>query len=66
MILQGQTDLMSAVDIYDRGALIAPAMIVSESNGGWFLDIADLAPGTHVFTAIAKDAAGNGRSRPRR
>ena len=59
VFLQGQTDQMTSVDIYDNGAFFAPAMIVSESNGGWFLEIADLAPGTHVFTAIAKDAAGN-------
>ncbi len=63
VMLEGTNDFMSAVDVYDRGQLIGPASIVSESSGGWFLDIGNLTEGTHVFTAIAEDRAGN-RSQP--
>ena len=58
-MLRGQTEPMTAVDVYDNGQLLGPATIVIEGSGGWFYEIADLAPGTHVFTAITKDDAGN-------
>ena len=59
VMLRGQTERMTAVDVYDNGQLLGPAEIVTEGGGGWFYEIAELATGTHVFTAITKDDAGN-------
>jgi hypothetical protein len=57
--LEGTTEPLTAVDVYDDGVLLGPAMIITEGSGGWFYDINEPSEGTHVFTAVTKDDAGN-------
>ena len=57
--LYGTTEPLTAVDVYDNGTKLGSAMIITEGNGGWFYEVPQLSEGTHVFTAVTIDDAGN-------
>ncbi|MDA0138971.1 choice-of-anchor Q domain-containing protein [Solirubrobacter deserti] len=60
--LEGTTERLSEVEIFDGTTLVGRARIVNEGSGEWFLDVS-LTPGAHTFTAVTVDDAGN-RSAP--
>ena len=56
--LSGSTEAGASVRIYDNGTLVAT--VTANGSGAWtWTATADLAAGTHPFTVIAVDAAGN-------
>jgi hypothetical protein len=67
VMLRGQTEDFTEVDVYDGATRLGRAMIENEGTGDWkFEPMEPLAPGNHTFTAETIDDAGNvsGRSTP--
>jgi len=55
--LSGTAEAGAAVKVYDGATLIAT--VTAAQNGAWTLSVKGLADGTHAFTAVQTDIAGN-------
>lgn len=56
-LLKGTAEGNSLVKLYDAGKLIGST--TAKSDGSWSFDTGHLSNGTHKFTAVASDLAGN-------
>lgn len=57
VLLKGTAEGNSLIKLYDAGKLIGSTK--AKSDGTWSFDIDNLSNGTHKFTAVASDLAGN-------
>jgi predicted outer membrane repeat protein len=55
--LSGTAAPGDAISILDGGSQVGTT--TADGNGNWTVTLANVAPGTHSYTAVAKDAAGN-------
>ena len=55
--LSGTAEPGSSVTIFDSGTPVGGT--VADGNGNWTVTLTGVAPGTHRYTAIARDGAGN-------
>lgn len=55
--LTGTAEPDATIEVFDAGILVGQAF--AEADGTWSLIVSELAAGSHVFTAVATDAAGN-------
>lgn len=57
MVVSGTAEAGSTIKLYEGTTLLGTA--VTATNGAWSVTTGSLAAGTHAFTAVATDAAGN-------